>query len=82
MTYIHYLEYQEDVLNSIEIGKMISERRRVLGIDQQSAAELSGVSTHTYSDIESGKGNPSFRLLCKVLDTLGLEMSIDSKRLP
>jgi transcriptional regulator with XRE-family HTH domain len=67
------------VLNTTETGKIIRERRRVLGIDQRTAAELSGVSAHTFSDIESGKGNPTVKILCKVLDALGLEMRIQIK---
>jgi len=68
-------------LKETEMGGMIRERRRVLGVNQQTAAELSGVSTHTLSDIESGKGNPSVKVLCKVLDALGLEIRIEPKRL-
>jgi len=67
-------------LNTKETGKLIRERRRVLGIDQRTAAELSGVSVHTFSDIESGKSNPSMKVLCKILDTIGLEMRIELKR--
>ena len=68
-------------MNTQETGQMIRERRRILGIDQRSAAELSGVSVHTFSDIESGKGNPSVKVLCKVLDALGMEMLIRIKTL-
>lgn len=68
-------------MKETEMGEMIRERRRVLGVNQQTAAELSGVSTHTLSDIESGKGNPSVKVLCKVLDALGLEIRIEPKRL-
>jgi transcriptional regulator with XRE-family HTH domain len=66
-------------LNTREIGKLVRERRRVLGIDQKTAAELSDVSVHTLSDIESGKGNPSVKVLAAVLDALGLELLIKIK---
>lgn len=68
-------------MNAEEMAKMIRERRRILGIDQWTAAELSGVSTHTLSDMESGKGNPSVKVLCRILDALGLEMRIELKRM-
>lgn len=60
---------------------MVRERRRILGIDQKTAAELSGISVHTFSDIESGKGNPSVKVLAAVLDALGLELRIQVKNL-
>lgn len=63
-----------------EIGAQISKRRQVLGIDQKTAAELSGVSVHTFSDVESGKGNPSLKVLGKMLDALGLEIGIQLKQ--
>jgi transcriptional regulator with XRE-family HTH domain len=66
-------------LNTREIGKLVRERRRVLDIDQKMAAELSGVSVHTISDIESGKGNPSVKVLAAVLDALGLALLIKIK---
>lgn len=58
---------------------MIRERRRILVISQKTAAELSGISVHTLSDIESGKGNPSVKVLVAVLDALGLELVIQIK---
>jgi len=67
-------------LNQREIGELISERRQVLGIDQKTAAELSGVSIHTFSNVESGKGNPSVKVLGKMLEALGLEMRIQLKK--
>ena len=67
-------------MNKEEIGAQISNRRQVLGIDQKTAAELSGVSVHTFSDVESGKGNPSVKVLGKMLDALGLEIRIQLKQ--
>jgi transcriptional regulator with XRE-family HTH domain len=66
-------------LNLSETGKTVRERRRILGISQKTAAELSGISVHTLSDIESGKGNPSVKVLIAVLDALGLELVIQIK---
>ncbi len=66
-------------MNTQEIGKLVRERRRILDIDQKTAAELSGVSVHTISDIESGRGNPSVKVLAAILDALGLELRIQIK---
>ncbi len=68
-------------MNQREIGAQIAERRKVLGIDQKTAAELSGVSVHTFSNVESGKGNPSVKTLEKMLEALGLELRIQLKQL-
>ncbi len=67
-------------MNQREIGGLIAERRQVLGIDQKTAAGLSGVSVHTFSNVESGKGNPSVKVLGKMLEALGLEMRIQLKQ--
>ena len=67
-------------MNQSVIGERIAERRHVLGVDQKTAAELSGVSVHTFSNVESGKGNPSVKVLGKMLEALGLEMRIQLKR--
>ncbi len=69
-------------MNQNQIGKQVAERRQILGIDQKTAAALSGVSVHTVSNIESGKGNPSMNVLNKMLDALGLEMTIQLKQTP
>ena len=66
-------------MNTQEIGKLVRERRRILDIDQKTAAELSGVSVHTISDIESGRGNPSVKVLAAILVALGLELRIQIK---
>jgi len=47
-----------------------------LGISQQDLAELAGVGIATVKDIERGKGNPSLQTLQKLLEVLGLEMTL------
>lgn len=58
------------------IGERIRERRRALGISQRDLSELAGVSLHTLSDIESGKGNPTLATLEDILTPLGMVLSI------
>ena len=58
------------------IGKKIVERRKQVGISQQTLADLSGVGINTLLAMERGTGNPSLSTLLKVLDCLGLKLSI------
>lgn len=48
----------------------------MLGVLQGDLADLSGIAVHTLSNIESGKGNPSLLVLEKLMDCLGLELTI------
>jgi len=63
-------------MNHSEIISKIRKRRKLLNITQTMLAELAGVSLHTISDIESGKGNPSLDVLLRIADTLGLELTL------
>ena len=47
-----------------------------LGISQQDLAEFAGVGIATIKDIERGKGNPSLQTLQKLLEVLGLEITL------
>ena len=64
-----------------EIGIAIKERRKKLGINQQTLADLAGVAVNTVVAIERGEGNPQLATLITLLDTLGLQMEINIKRM-
>lgn len=64
-----------------EIGKAIKDRRKALGVNQQTLSELSGVATNTLVAVERGEGNPQLQTLLTVLDTLGLQIDINLKQL-
>ena len=64
-----------------EIGNSIKERRKKLGVNQQTLADLSGVAVNTVVAIERGEGNPQLTTLLTILDTLGLQIDINIKRL-
>jgi len=66
---------------AIEIGIIIKERRKHLGVNQQTLADLAGVGLNTLVAIERGEGNPQLSTLLTVLDTLGLQMNIKLKTL-
>ena len=64
-----------------EIGVFIKERRKKLGINQQTLADLASVAINTVVAIERGEGNPQLATLLTILDTLGLQLNINTKQL-
>ena len=58
---------------------MIKERRALLGLTQQDLSEISGVSAKTINSIELGKANPSVNVLSKVVNPLGLVISLSER---
>ena len=62
-----------------EIGKIIKERRKTLGITQAHLAELAEVNVNTIIRIENGKINPTIEVLHKITEVLGLEFSLGIK---
>jgi len=68
-------------MDSKEIGTIIKERRRHLGVNQQTLADLAGVGINTLVAIERGEGNPQLTTLLTILEALGLETDIHVKTL-
>ncbi|MBO7350200.1 MAG: helix-turn-helix transcriptional regulator, partial [Acetobacter sp.] len=64
-----------------EIGNIINDIRKHLGVNQQTLADLAGVGLNTLVAIERGEGNPQLNTLLTILDTLGLQMDIKLKTL-
>ena len=67
------------VMKKEQIGKFIAERRKSLNVSQRDLARLSGVSEHALCNLERGSGNPTFDLVEKILDALGLEIRLQPK---
>ena len=63
-----------------ELAKTLKGRREVLNITQKDLAELSEVGLRTLKAIERGKTNPTFDTLHKILEVLGLELSITVRK--
>jgi y4mF family transcriptional regulator len=59
-----------------ELPNIVKGRRKELGIDQETAARLAGVSRKTISEIERGKQTIRLDILLRVLDVLGLRLGI------
>lgn len=63
-----------------EIGAVIRERRKLLGITQPDLAELAQVSINTLYKLERGEFNPSVKILNQLAEILGLELSLGLKK--
>lgn len=61
--------------------KIIKERREVLQVTQKALADISGVGLRTLKQFESGKGNPTLLTLQKIADVLGMEISLNLKKM-
>lgn len=59
-----------------ELGQAIRNRRKLSKVTQADLADLSGLSVHTLSDLESGKGNPTLEVLTKLCNVMGLEIQL------
>ena len=68
-------------MNKVEIGYIIQKRRDFLSIKQEDLSEMTGITSKTIYLIENGKGNPSVDTLNKLLNVLGLEISINIKKM-
>lgn len=62
------------------LGEIIRNRRRELRITQPHLAELAKVSTNTLYKLERGQGNPSFDVLNKLAEVLGMELNLEVKK--
>ena len=62
-----------------ELAKLIVGRRKVLHITQEQLSTLAKVGMKTIYKLEQGMGNPSIETLEKVLDVIGLELTIKLK---
>ncbi len=57
------------------IGEIIKSRRKEFGLTQTSLAKLSKIGVNTLTQIERGEGNPTIKVLEKVLRTLGMQLT-------
>jgi transcriptional regulator with XRE-family HTH domain len=64
--------YEEEIVN---LGRKLRDLRRAKGMSLEELVEKTGLSIGLLSQIERGKGNPSFVTLMKVVDAFGIQMS-------
>ena len=61
------------------VGQTIKERRKELGLTQNTLALLSQVGINTIVSIERGSKSPSLDTLTRVADVLGLDLTLQLK---
>ena len=64
----------------LELGKQIKERRNTLRITQPDLAEMADISINTLYKIETGLGNPTLKVLHKISELLGMELTLTVKK--
>lgn len=62
-----------------ELGTLIKNRRKVLGLTIRELANLTDISKTTVSQIERGVRNPTFTMLQNIFEYLNLEMKVKVK---
>jgi y4mF family transcriptional regulator len=65
-----------------DLGDAIKNRRKELDITQPHLAELAQISINTLYKLEKGQGNPSFEVLNKLTEVLGMEFTLQVKKKP
>ncbi len=68
------------ICEAMEIGNVLRNRRQTLRTTQQSLADMSGVSVRMIKAIEGGYANPSIATLEKILNVLGMRLTIVDKQ--
>jgi transcriptional regulator with XRE-family HTH domain len=67
-------------MNADELGKRIKQRREVLNLTIRDLADITGLSKTTISQIETGRGNPTFGVLQNIFEYLNLEIRVEVKK--
>lgn len=63
-----------------ELGKIIKNRRKVLGLTIRDLADLAGISKTTISQTERGARNPTLEVLQNIFEYLNLEIKVEVKK--
>jgi len=67
------------VISSEDLGKIIRERRKELGLTQTQLAQLSGVGLRFISELERGKENVRLGYAIKIASNLGIDITAESR---
>lgn len=74
--------YQARIRTSADLGIVIRERRRQLGLDQRTLASRAGVSRQWLIAVEKGKPGAEVGLLLRTLKVLGLNLHVETGGTP
>lgn len=69
-------------MTAADIGALIRERRRKLGLDQGALAKRVGVGREWIVDVEKGKPRAGVELVLRTLTALGLSVQVSEKAMP
>jgi y4mF family transcriptional regulator len=76
-----YLSKNHSIMGIKELGSMLKQRRKDLGITQPHLAEIAGISKNTLYKLERGESNPSWEIVLKLMDVLGLSLQLEVKKM-
>jgi len=62
-----------------DVGAVIRDRRRALGLDQRTLAVKVGVSRKWIIEVEKGKPRAALRLVLRTLEALGAVLRVDDR---
>lgn len=65
-----------DINNTLELGRLIRQQRKAMGLTQLDAAGLCGVGERFLSELERGKPTASLGKALQVLHRLGFSVSV------
>lgn len=63
-----------------KIGELIQQRRDHMRITQKQLADMADIGINTLYKIETGQANPTFESLQKITDILGMEITLQVKK--
>jgi len=64
-----------------DIGQALQERRHHMHITQKQLADMADIGINTLYKIETGQANPTIESLQKIADVLGMEISLQIKKI-
>jgi y4mF family transcriptional regulator len=76
-----YLTQNHSIMRIKELGAALKKRRKDLGITQPHLAEIAGISKNTLYKLERGESNPSWDVVLKLIDVLGLTLKLEIKKM-
>ncbi|MEO2061886.1 MAG: helix-turn-helix domain-containing protein [Christiangramia sp.] len=64
-----------------QIGQLIQDRRDHMRITQKQLADMANIGITTLYKIETGQANPTLESVQKITDILGLEITLQVKKI-
>ena len=68
-------------MSATSLGEAFKQRRKELRITQPMLADMAQISVNTLYKLERGTGNPTLDILIKLGDVLGLELTVETKKI-